>query len=83
MLLFITLFAIGCAGLLKASWWFAVAGACVLALAFIAQDVRETSPRSDKLIWERAQTLSSLFIALLAAPLAFAAGRVSGVLWGV
>ncbi len=83
MLLFITLFSIGVAGLLNASWWFALAGACVLALMFIVQDASETSLQYDRIIWEYAQTLSSVTIALCAGPLAFAAGRASGVLWGV
>jgi hypothetical protein len=84
-MLYAIVFATGFAGMLHAPWWAAVIGGCILALHLIAEDRRETLAyaNGDAAAWEIAQTLSSLTIATVAAPIAFIAGQVSALLWGI
>lgn len=81
--LFAIVFATGLAGMLGAPWWGAAAGACVIALVLLNEDRREQLVGGDAARWEIAQTMSSLTISAVAGPVAFAAGRVTGVVWGV
>jgi hypothetical protein len=84
MQLYAIIFSTGLAGLLAAPWWGAVIGACILALYLLAEDKRELAVyRGDTVTWELAQTLSSISIATVAAPLAFLAGRISALLAGL
>jgi Na+(H+)/acetate symporter ActP len=84
-MLYAIIFATGFAGMLHAPWWAAVVGGSVLALYLVAEDRRETLAytNGDTAAWEIAQTVSSLSIAAIAAPIAFIAGQVSGLMWGV
>jgi hypothetical protein len=83
--LYVIVFATGLAGMLHAPWWAALVGACVLALYLISEDRRETLAYTggDAGAWEVAQTLSSLSISAVAAPMAFTAGWASGYLAGL
>jgi hypothetical protein len=81
--LYAIVFLTGLAGMLHAPWWAAVAGSSVLALYLIKEDRKSAVAFGAAASWELAQTLSSVSIAAVAGPLAFAFGRVSAAVWGV
>ena len=83
MLLYAAVFSIGLAGLFQAPWWAAVVGGCLLALMFIREDAAPVAKVTQNITFEIARTSTSLLIALVSAPLAFGAGRVTAAMWGL
>jgi ABC-type molybdate transport system permease subunit len=83
LILYCVVSALGLAGLLHFSWWAAVVGVCVVALIFIAEDVRDTIGHGNRYYWDVAKTTSSLIIASVCSPVAFLAGRLTAFAWGL
>jgi hypothetical protein len=81
MLLYAIVFAIGVAGMTQLSWWAAALGGCVLSLTFTSED--RTALHSGVATWEAAQIASNFIISATASVLAFGAGRVIAVMWGL
>lgn|GEM_PF-3749063 len=81
MVLYLIVFLTGVAGMTQLSWWAAVAGGCVLFLALAADD--RSRLRGEIAAWEAAQLASNLIIGATASILAFGAGRVTAIVWGL
>jgi hypothetical protein len=81
MLLYLIVFVTGLAGMTQLSWWAAVIGACALSLRLMAEDRPLLSAHAAT--WDAAQLASNLTIAVIASSTAFAAGRVTAMLWGL
>jgi hypothetical protein len=83
MLLFSILFLIGLAGLLHVSWWAAMAGGCILAIALIARhdDGVLAIPGIDAATWSAARIMSSGVTSTIATLAAFTSGRAIDWLW--
>ena len=72
------------AGMLQASWWAALAVACILALVFLAERPGAlSSPRGYAGLFEdRFASVLALVNASVASATAFALGRATAWLWG-
>lgn len=83
VLLFSMVFVTAAAGMLGAPWWGALAGSCVIALVLMYEDRSRQISVGDAARWEAALTMSALTISAVAGPIAFAAGRLTAILWGI
>jgi hypothetical protein len=81
-IVFATFLAVCLAGVLDASWWAAVAGACVLALVSMSNHAAY-SVADGGFVRPGTLLLSSCLNAALSAAGALATGRLIGWLWGV
>jgi hypothetical protein len=81
MLLYLIVFATGLAGMTEVSWWAAAIGGCVLSLKLMSED--RPLLGGNVATWEVAQVASNLMISAVASVLAFGAGRVTALLWGL
>jgi hypothetical protein len=81
LLLYAIVFLTGLAGMTQFSWWAAAVGGCILSLRLMAED--RATPNGNVATWEVANVASNLIISAIASVLAFAAGRVTAVLWGL
>jgi hypothetical protein len=82
-MLFVIVLATSLAGLFHAPWWSAVVGGCFISLVLLSQAPRWIEADGDRAAWDRADALSSLCIAAVAAPLSFASGRLAASMWGL
>jgi hypothetical protein len=72
------------AGVLQAAWWAAVAGACILALLFIAERRSASSPTGY--VGATDETFASIVAFIngsVACSAAFLLGRATAWLWGI
>ena len=81
MLLYLIVFATGFAGMTQFSWWAAVIGACAMSLKLMTEDRLLLGVHAAT--WDAAQLASNLTIAVVASATAFAAGRLTAILWGL
>jgi hypothetical protein len=81
LLLYAIVFLTGLAGMNQFSWWAAAVGGCILSLKLMSED--RASLEGGVATWEAANVASNLIISAVASVLAFAAGRVTAVVWGL
>jgi hypothetical protein len=81
LLLYAIVFLTGLAGMTQFSWWAAAFGGCILSLKLMSED--RAMLNGDVATWEVANIASSLIISAIASVLAFGAGRVTALLWGL
>jgi hypothetical protein len=63
------------------SWWAAAVGGSILSLKLMSED--RAALEGDVAAWEAANVASNLIISVVASILAFGAGRVTALLWGL
>jgi hypothetical protein len=68
------------AGYAQAPWWAAVAGSCLIVLLLFQDEMRVLPPPGEEASWELAESLSNILIGGAAGGLAFAVGRLIGLL---
>jgi len=83
MLTFLIILSTSVAGALQSSWWAALAGACLLSLALVAEYrmAAARSPLGHDLTMEHVQALSAFISGSAAAAVAFLLGRAATWFW--
>jgi hypothetical protein len=69
------------AGYAQAPWWAALAGSCLIVLLLFQDDMRVLPPPGQEASWALAESLSNILIGGVAGALAFAIGRLIGLLF--
>jgi hypothetical protein len=84
VLAYLTILATTIAGIVQASWWASLAGACILALVFMAERHSPSiSPRGYAGLFDDPfVSVVAIFNGTVAAASAFALGRLTAWLWG-
>ena len=68
------------AGYAQAPWWAAVAGSCLIALLLFQDELHVPPPPGEEASWELAESLSNILIGAASGAVAFAVGRLIGLL---